>query len=194
MGSGADGRNTGRSTRTASDALDAAARTRRLQQAALGNDTEADEPTRPGTPTPTSSLPSAGAARTEPEITTLALSSHTGTVVEEQTLQHGLLAQQSEAELTVVQGLVEAAKVGFPSKAILTTLTRTLTEALGRLHSFEASYYLIYYQAQTVQAMWVVHDRARSHRCGAHHGFCQSFADQNGGVYALLKSGVRTST
>jgi hypothetical protein len=82
-------------------------------------------------------------------------------VVEEQTLLYGLLAQQSETELTVVQGLVEAAKVGFPSKAILTTFTRTLTEALGRLHSFEATYYLIYYPAQTVQAMWVIHDRNR---------------------------------
>jgi hypothetical protein len=62
----------------------------------------------------------------------------------------------------IVQELVEAAKVGFPSKATLTTFTRTLTEALGRLHSFEVTFYLIYYPAQTVQAMWVVHDRART--------------------------------
>jgi hypothetical protein len=44
----------------------------------------------------------------------------------------------------------------------LSALTQTLTAAFALVHSFEATYYLIYHAAQTVQATWVTYDRART--------------------------------
>ncbi len=55
-------------------------------------------------------------------------------VIEDQTFLHGLLAQQSESELVVMQELVEAAKVSFLSRHTLVAFTVTLTVTLLRLH------------------------------------------------------------
>ncbi len=50
--------------------------------------------------------------------------------------------------------------------------TATLTVALSRLHSFEATYYVIYHAGQTVQATWVSNDRARTYP--THVAFCKA--------------------
>ncbi len=53
------------------------------------------------------------------------------------------------------QSLCGAAQDGFTNRISLTAFTQTLTASLGLVHSFEATYYLLYQAAQTVQATWV---------------------------------------
>jgi len=82
--------------------------------------------------------------------------------VEAPELLHGLLATQTEAELETVQVLLREAQDGFTNRVSLSTFTQTLTITLGQVHSFEASYYLLYQTGQTVQATWVIYDRMRA--------------------------------
>ncbi len=82
--------------------------------------------------------------------------------VETPELLHGLLSVQTEAELENVQVLLREAQDGFTNRVSLSTFTQTLTTTLGQMHSFEASYYLIYQTGQTVQATWVIYDRMRA--------------------------------
>jgi hypothetical protein len=127
----------------------------RREQAALANSLTAPDSPRPDAAVPTPALPTA-------VVTTLALIPAAVTRgAEDQTLLHGLLAHQSEHELDVVQQIVRAAQDGFLSRSTLTGFTETLTAALTRLHSFEATYYLLYNAAQTVQATWVTYDWSR---------------------------------
>ena len=77
-------------------------------------------------------------------------------------LLHGLRSIQTETELGEVQVLLREAQDGFTNRGSLSTFTQTLTTTLGQVHSFEATYYLIYQTGQTVQATWVIYDRMRA--------------------------------
>ena len=77
-------------------------------------------------------------------------------------LLHGLRSIQTETELGDVQVLLREAQDGFTNRGSLSTFTQTLTTTLGQVHSFEATYYLIYQTGQTVQATWVIYDRMRA--------------------------------
>ncbi len=47
-----------------------------------------------------------------------------------------------------------------------------MTAALALVHSFEATFYLLYNASQTVQATWVTYDRARTDP--THLAFCKA--------------------
>ncbi len=102
-------------------------------------------------------------------VTTLALIPATA---EQPELLHGLLASQSELELEGVQEILRAAQDEFTSRISLNAFTQTLTAALGLVHSFEATYYLLYQAAQTVQATWATYDRVRLDPI--HVAFCKA--------------------
>ncbi len=65
---------------------------------------------------------------------------------------HGLVVTNTDEELEAVQFLVETAKHGFPNKTALSTFTTLLIQMLAKPNTFEATFFLIYFQGQTEHA------------------------------------------